>query len=177
MFKLLSKNWLGSGLAALVMIAVGGPSPAAEIKWNSHTSTEGRFTAKFPGEVKVEKKPNATHVHASPADMDADFRVAYTDRPKADANLEAAFKELARIRVGTCKSQQVEAEDILDYLHDGRPACRFSFTKEIGSTKAYYQMVFIMDGNRFYQVLYGYAIDAPMKKEGEFFANSFKINQ
>jgi hypothetical protein len=180
MLKIMTLKSLRRGLGALALVALAatcGSSYAAEIQWRSHTSHDGRFTAKFPGEVRVEKKPNAIHTHAIPPGVDADFRVAYTDRDRTDANLEASFKELARIRQVTCAGQKIEAENVLEYLHDGLPACRFGFTKTIGATTAHYEMRFIMDGKRFYQVLYGYSVDATMKNEGEYFAKSFKINR
>lgn len=176
------QNWQQRGLGAIACIALVvacGSSSAADIEWKTHDSKDGRFTAKFPAEPKVEKKPNATHTFASPPGVDADFRVAYTDRENTDANLEAAFKELTRIREATCKQQGlvVDPDALLEYLHGGLPACRFAFTKKIDNTQAYYQMIFIMDGKRFYQVLFGYATDKPMKKEGEIFVKSFKINR
>lgn len=169
-----------NGLGALALAALTGPvgpSSAADPVWKSYASKEGRFTAQFPGEVKVEKKPSATHTSASPPGVDADFRIAFTDREQADANMEAAFKELERIRLATCKAQEIEAEDMLDYLHDRMPACRFCYTKQIGDVKARYAMLFVIDGKRFYQVLYGYSLSAPLKQEGEFFMKSFKVNR
>jgi hypothetical protein len=164
-------------LLTLALLALGGALArgADEIEWKSFTSEEGRFTAKFPGEAVVEKKPNAIHTHASPPGVDADFRVAYTDREAADANLEAAFKELDRIRAKTCEGQGIKAENELNYLFAGRPATQFDFTKQVGEAKAFYRMRFIMDGKRFYQVLYGYEVDKPMLEQGEFFYKSFKI--
>jgi hypothetical protein len=181
MFKLLAMNWLRRELGALAVLALVARcalSSAAEIEWKSYTSKEGRFTALFPGEVKVNPGENATHTYASPPGVDADFRVAYTDRAEPDANLKAAFKELDRVREATCKAQKVEADEVVNYLHDNLPACRFGFTKQLdGTTRARYEMLFVLDGKRFYQVLYGYSVDEPMKREGEFFAKSFKINR
>src|SRR5262245_28771575 len=90
-----SRFWPLAVFALLISI---DRSSGAEIEWKSYDSKDGRFSAQFPGEVKVEKKPNAIHTHSTPPGVDADFRVAYTDRENVDANMEAAFKELARIR-------------------------------------------------------------------------------
>ena len=152
-------------------------TPSFEIEWKSFTSDEGRFTANFPGEVKVEKSSNAVHTHASPPGVDATFHVAYTDRVTRDDNVEASFKELRRVREVVCKSQEAELVDWFQYLHDGMPACRISLKNMLDEKQAYYHVILIIDGRRFYQVLYGYGIDTPMKQEGELFAKSFRINR
>lgn len=176
--------WMKNVAVALALVALVGAVARAEeeedekeVQWKSFTSAAGRFTAKFPGEVKVEEKPNAVHTHASPQGVDADFRIAYTDRAMGDANLEAAFKEIRRIRKKTCEAQGIEPVNELDFLAGDLPACQFEFTKEIGETKAFYRMRFILAGKRFYQVLYGYPTDKPMKAEGELFYKSFKITK
>jgi hypothetical protein len=172
------KTWMGMRcliLSAALAALCAAARAADEIEWKTYNSEEGRFAARFPGEVKVENKPNAIHTHASPPGVDADFRVAYTDRAEADANLEAAFKELDRIRQKTCEAQGIEGMNELSFLHAGRPACEFEFTKTVGDTKAFYKMRFILDGKRFYQVLYGYSVGQPLKDEGELFYKSFKI--
>jgi hypothetical protein len=172
-----SSREIRKGLGSLVLLAMTGAGLlAADVEWKSYTSEGGRFSAKFPGEVKVEDKPNAIHTHASPPGVDADFRIAYTDRDEADANADAAFKELDRIRQKTCEMQGIEAKGVSNFLYGNRPSTVFNFTKDVGDTKATYRMWFIMDGKRFYQVLYGYAVDKPLQAEGEYFYKSFKIN-
>ncbi len=146
-------------------------------EWVQYTSEGGRFTAKFPGKVTVEVKPSATHTHASPPGVDADFRIAYTDRETADADLDAAFKELDRIRQATAEAQGIEPQNVINFMSGTRPSTVFNFSKEVEGTKANYRIWFLMDGKRFYQVLYGYPADQPMEEEGEFFFESFKINE
>jgi hypothetical protein len=162
-------------VAWMAIVLGASSSMAQELEWKTYRSEEGRFAARFPGEPQVDKKPNATHTHASPPGVDADFRIAFTDRDAGEPNLEAAFAELDRIRAKTCEAQGVKAENELSFLYGKLPACQFEFTKQVGEVKAFYRMRFIFDGKRFYQVLYGYETTKPLEKEGEQFYKSFKI--
>ncbi|MFO0868714.1 MAG: hypothetical protein U0935_07155 [Pirellulales bacterium] len=159
------------------LVSSGVPSRGDDFEWRVYSSKIGRFTAKFPGEVTMKEMPNATHFSGSPPGLDADFRVAFTDRKEADANFEASFKELKRIRDATAESQKITLEDEIDFLFAGLPACKFHFDKDVGTVVARYQMVYIMDGKRFYQLVVGYDVKMPLSAEAEKFVKSFRIER
>lgn len=163
-------------IGLLILSGAGRVAEAAE--WEVYSTDEGRFVAKFPGKVTVKKGANATHFSASPEGVDADFRVAITDRPETDENLEAAFKELKRIRQATADSQMIEIEEELDYLFAGLPACRFQFLKKVDdSVTARYHAIYILDGKRFYQLMCGFDSKAPLKEDMDIFFKSFRITK
>lgn len=167
---------VGVLLSLLVVSGIGRELVAAD--WETYTSDEGRFLAKFPGKVVTKRGANAMHFSASPDGVDADFRVAFTDRPMADENLEAAFKELQRIRKATAEGQMIELEDELDYLYAGLPACRFSFLKKVDDkVQARYYAIYILDEKRFYQLMCGFDSKAPLKEEMDIFFKSFRITK
>lgn len=167
---------VGVMLCLLVFNGMGRELAAAD--WETYTSDEGRFLAKFPGKVSVKRGANATHFSASPEGVDADFRVAITDRPASDENLEAAFNELKRIRQATAEGQMIEIEEELDYLFAGLPACRFSFLKKVDdNVAARYHAIYILDDKRFYQLMCGFDSKMPLKEDMDIFFKSFRITK
>ncbi len=153
------------------------PTPAPKLEWQSYSSASGRFSASFPGEVFVDQEGNVIHAHASPPDIDADFRITYTDRTAADADADASYAELERIRKATAESQGIEPQNIVKFMSGPYPSMVFNYTMDADGTKAHYRVWYLIDGRRFYQISYGYPADKAMQEDGEAFFKSFKINR
>jgi hypothetical protein len=120
---------------------------------------------------------NVIHIHVSPSDIDADFRITYTDRVAADADADAAYAELERIRKATAEEQKIEPQNVVKFMSGPYPSMVFNFTMDAGDTKARYRVWYLIDGKRFYQISYGYPADTPLQDAGEMFFKSFKINR
>jgi hypothetical protein len=146
-----------------------------KLQWQPFTSAYGRFTANFPGEVMVEQEANVIHAHASPPDVDADFRITYTDRAAADADADASYTELERIRKAIADSQGIEPQNIVKFMSGPYPSMVFNYTMDVEGTKAHYRVWYLIDGRRFYQISYGYPAEKRLQDEGELFFKSFKI--
>lgn len=162
-------------ICSLLAILVGCATPAfaEDLKWTPYSSKEAGFAAEFPNkDVIAEKKPNATHFHASIPGTDTDFRVALT-KASAQPNREAALKELKRIRDVAVSSQKAELLNSKEIDVQEYPAIEFEFKKKIDDTTvAIYFMRFILVKDSFYQQLVGYSADKNLTTEKDRFFKS-----
>jgi hypothetical protein len=149
---------------------------AADIDWQSYTSEGGRFTAKFPGAVKVVDLTNAIHTHAALPGTNATFDISYRDRQQADANAQASFAYLDRMRTTRCEAMGIKPEGVVKFLFGNRPSCVYNFTLTVEGVPSHFRVWFIVEGRRLYEIAYAYPVEQPQQELGELFFKSFRIN-
>lgn len=166
--------FFGVPLATVFALGFGMYLSAADLEWKPYTSSGGRFTAEFPGQVEVERNGSIWTV-CWLTDLKTELRVGYRDYDRPPfRSADAAFREFARLA-----AEHENRRNVQNFMLGTRPACVFDFDSQVGTTTAWlhFRFMYVMDGTRIYHVAYAYVRDFPQQEVGEHFFRSFRITR
>ena len=166
----------------LAALCVFGSLPNAQTKtsWSSFTSSEGRFTAVMPDEIRstntlvtyTREGRLETHMVSTTDQNLNEFMVSWTEYPEqASIEQRGTDKTFNRVRDAYARARDLTIFQEASLTSQGYPARTYAMKTSDGARVVRVQVYFVK--NRFYQ------LSAETRREdssdGEKFINSFKL--
>jgi hypothetical protein len=147
---------LCAGVVA-VLVCAGFASALVSEEWKEHTSKEGRFKVKFPGEPTKQEKPLAggLNLYIFGVERNAGteaFMVMYNDIPDENVRSNTPENMLKLCRDGVLNSSNGKVSKEKSIKVGGHPGLEFHFTGSSGGKDMECSWRLIIANKRLYQV-------------------------